>query len=247
VIIIEGETGESAYIIVEGKVEITRSRNGETIHLAFRNKGEIFGEMSIIDEKPRSATVAAVTEPTVKEVQQNGHLETVQSDQESAVNLLKSFFHRLREASHQVLEFKAELGQTIAAEITSSKVRLSATLEGLTPRAVQTLPFHPLVIAEFPFRIGRLSDDQLTHNDLMIPDEKPFQLSRHHITIFQQNGRIGVSDRGSTLGAEVNGKRFGGRSHSIGPIFFEGGEGILVLGSPESPYRYKVTVNVQGA
>ena len=203
--------------------------------------------MSIIDERPRSVTVTADTETNVEEIHQDELLETIHSDQESAVALLKSFFNRLREASQQVLELKSELGQSIAAEITSSKVRLSATLEGLTPRAAQTLPFHPLVIAEFPFRIGRLSDDQLTYNDLMIPDDQPFQLSRHHVTLFQRNGRLGVSDRGSTLGAEVNGQRFGGRSHSIGPVYFEESGGILVLGTNESPYRYKVTIEVKAS
>jgi CRP/FNR family transcriptional regulator, cyclic AMP receptor protein len=126
-----------------------------------------------------------------------------------------------------------------------NEVTLSATIQGLTPRAAETLPVNPLTIDHFPFRIGRTSGDPLTYNDLTINDEKPFQLSRHHVAIFEQNGRIGVSDRGSTLGVEVDGRRFGGRSHTIGPMFLEGEEGILVLGTAESPYRYKISIEAK--
>jgi hypothetical protein len=121
-------------------------------------------------------------------------------------------------------------------------VALSAVLEGLTPQAARSLPMNPFIIKEFPFRIGRMSRDSGTYNDLDIRDDRPFQLSRHHVIIFQENGRIGVCDRGSTLGAEVNGRRIGGRSRSEGPIFLENGEGILVLGTVGSPFRYKVSI-----
>jgi hypothetical protein len=203
--------------------------------------------MNITDEQQRHSHVAAETETPLDELHREGLLGMVQSDPDSAVPLLKSFFRRLRDASSQVLELKSTLGQTLVADGVSPKVMLYATLEGLTFRAAQSLPFHPLVIDSFPFRIGRLSGDLLTHNDLMIPDNRPFQLSRHHVTIFQENGRLGVSDRGSTLGAEIDGQRFGGRSHSIGPIFFKAGGGILVLGSSDSPFRYKVTIGVMGS
>jgi hypothetical protein len=214
------------------------------ITLNKQKKGDILGKMKIIDEKSRSSGDTADTETPLEQIHRDEFLEVDQSDSESAVSLLKSFFYRLREAGQQTLELKSAVGQTLLAEELSQKVRLSATLEGLTLRAAQTLPFHPFVIDEFPFRIGRLSDDLLTQNDLMIRDDRPFQLSRHHVTLFQRNGRLGASDRGSRLGAEVDGRRFGGRSHSIGPVFFESDGGILVLGTAESPFRYKVTIEV---
>lgn len=201
--------------------------------------------MDIINEQSRSAPITADIETTLSEMHQEEFLETAPADQESAVSLLKSFFHRLREAGQQVLELKTAVGQTLLAEETSQRVKLMASLEGLTLRAAQSLPFQPYVIEEFPFCIGRLSDDLLTHNDLMIPDDRPFQLSRHHVTLFQKNGRLGVSDRGSTLGAEVDGQRFGGRKHSVGPVFFGHSGGILILGTAESPFRYKVTIEVR--
>jgi EAL domain-containing protein (putative c-di-GMP-specific phosphodiesterase class I) len=60
VIFHEGERGFCAYMIERGRVEISVERSGQKIVLAHRGPGEVFGEMAIIDEKPRSATVTAL-------------------------------------------------------------------------------------------------------------------------------------------------------------------------------------------
>jgi diguanylate cyclase len=60
VIFQEGERGVCAYMIERGRVEISVERSGQKIVLAHRGPGEVFGEMAIIDEKPRSATVTAL-------------------------------------------------------------------------------------------------------------------------------------------------------------------------------------------
>ena len=63
----EGDAGDHAYLIKEGEVEIVR-RVGNTEHVLARlGRGEIFGEMSLIDDQPRMATarVAADAELAV--------------------------------------------------------------------------------------------------------------------------------------------------------------------------------------
>lgn len=56
----EGDLGYCAYIIVKGRVEVSTCKNGDHIVLARRGVGDIFGEMAIVDRKPRSATVRAL-------------------------------------------------------------------------------------------------------------------------------------------------------------------------------------------
>lgn len=56
----EGELGSCAYVIESGSVEISTRRGGSKVVLAQRGPNEIFGEMAIVDDKPRSATVTAV-------------------------------------------------------------------------------------------------------------------------------------------------------------------------------------------
>ena len=58
----EGEPGDCAYVIESGTVEISTRRGGERVVIAERFAGEIFGEMAIVDNRPRSATVTAATE-----------------------------------------------------------------------------------------------------------------------------------------------------------------------------------------
>jgi diguanylate cyclase len=58
----EGDKGGGAYIIDTGTVEVFVKRQGQDVRLAILGHGEIFGEMALIDERPRSATVRALSE-----------------------------------------------------------------------------------------------------------------------------------------------------------------------------------------
>lgn len=60
VIFREGQPGDVAYIIVSGRVCLTKSTDGGERIIAFIGENEIFGEMALIDAAPRMATAAAV-------------------------------------------------------------------------------------------------------------------------------------------------------------------------------------------
>ena len=55
----EGESAACAYLIQTGRVEIVTTRDGEDIHLTSLKGGQLFGEMALMDDKPRSATAVA--------------------------------------------------------------------------------------------------------------------------------------------------------------------------------------------
>ena len=59
----QGDVGVGAFIIRSGKVEVLQDRDGKQVKLATLGPGDVFGEMALLDEFPRSATVRAV-EPT---------------------------------------------------------------------------------------------------------------------------------------------------------------------------------------
>jgi CRP-like cAMP-binding protein len=61
----EGEVGDVAYIIESGKVHVTRESRGQSLHIATVCAGELVGEMALIDDAPRSATVTAVEDSEV--------------------------------------------------------------------------------------------------------------------------------------------------------------------------------------
>ena len=79
-------------------------------------------------------------------------------------------------------------------------------------------------------------------NDLELSDQIPWQISRHHLAFIVEDRRVGVVDRGSQLGASLDGRRFGGSDAEPGPVFLQGDRGMLVVGSPESPYEFELAL-----
>jgi Cyclic nucleotide-binding domain/FHA domain len=250
VIVQENDLGETAYVIEQGQVEVSKEVDGRHVHLAYLGVGETFGEMSMIDEKPRSATVTAVTQTVVSELRRDDFFNSFQTDPRVALTLLKVLFERLREADAMILRLQiADHQHALVPQgplvVVPPREPLSMTLEGMTPRATAALPVTPFPITHFPFRIGRQSADPLVYNDLMLPDSVPLQISRHHLAFIAPEGRVGVVDRGSTLGSWVDGQQLGGPSGLSGPVFFTGSEGLLVLGSRDSPFRYRVSLRAK--
>jgi CRP-like cAMP-binding protein len=247
VIFFENDMGETAYVIEEGRVEVLKNMDGNNVHLAYIGAGEPFGEMSIIDEKPRSATIVAVEKTAVREIHREDFVQNLQTDPEMTIRLLKVLFERLREANAMILQFhrpQAELGPLKAAQPQSAGDQSAAVvcLEALTPQARRALQDGSLEITKFPFRIGRRSSDPMVENDLSIPDAAPMQISRHHVALVKQDGGIGVRDRGSRLGSLVDGKRVGGHGGDPGIVLFTGTESSLVLGQEDSPFRFRVSI-----
>lgn len=61
-IITEGETGSSLYVVVSGEVKVyTKGPKGESVYLAKLGEGDFFGEVSVLTGKPRTATISAST------------------------------------------------------------------------------------------------------------------------------------------------------------------------------------------
>jgi len=57
----EGEEGKAAYLVLDGVLEVSRIIGDEARHLATLGRGEIVGEMALIDHQPRMGSVKAVT------------------------------------------------------------------------------------------------------------------------------------------------------------------------------------------
>ena len=59
----EGEAGDTAFVVLSGKVEISRRTNDKAIPIGVVNVGGMFGEMALIDEGGRMASAHAVEGP----------------------------------------------------------------------------------------------------------------------------------------------------------------------------------------
>ncbi len=65
IVVREGELADAAYIIIEGRCEVTRMDNGTPRVLRVMEAGEVFGETAILAGSPRTATVRALTDVTL--------------------------------------------------------------------------------------------------------------------------------------------------------------------------------------
>jgi CRP-like cAMP-binding protein len=88
----EGEAGTEAFIIAEGEADVALKRK----KLARLGPGQIVGEMSLIDQAPRSATVTAVTDMTLFVLDAREFWTMVSENPLVARKLLKNLAQRLR-------------------------------------------------------------------------------------------------------------------------------------------------------
>ena len=88
----EGDTGRGLYVILMGKAAVTKSQDGETVHLADIGPGDIVGEMSLLNEAPVSATVCTKTPATLLFLARELFLPLIE-----AVPALKAYFTELTE------------------------------------------------------------------------------------------------------------------------------------------------------
>jgi len=103
----EDDPGNSMFIIQTGIVEVSKTINKQKVVLAKLKKGSIFGEMALVDSKPRSATVTAITGATCLEMSRmlfNKRLEEIPKWMRSFYQILVD---RLRETDNKQSSLEA--------------------------------------------------------------------------------------------------------------------------------------------
>ena len=101
----EGEPGDRVFLILAGKVKISRrSTDGRENLLAVLGPGDIFGELSLFDPGPRSATVTAVTDATFLSLSHEDLLRWLDGRPAVARGLLNQLAVRLRKANDVVAD-----------------------------------------------------------------------------------------------------------------------------------------------
>ncbi|HLO75527.1 MAG TPA: cyclic nucleotide-binding domain-containing protein [Magnetospirillum sp.] len=88
----EGDMGDRAYLIQEGQIEIIK--NG--LPLATLGRGELFGEMALVDDQPRMATAKALTDVSVVIIGRDAFREKLSKADPFIRGLLNIFVRNIR-------------------------------------------------------------------------------------------------------------------------------------------------------
>jgi len=100
-IVRQGDTGVGAFTIKQGRVEAVQDRGGRQHKLAELKTGDVFGEMALLDEFPRSATVRAIEPTTCLGIQRWHFRGILESHPQIALALLPVLTKRLRNAERE--------------------------------------------------------------------------------------------------------------------------------------------------
>lgn len=103
VILLEEDAGTALFVIVKGKVKVSRNSNdGREVILTILGESDFFGEMAILDGLTRSATVTAIDESELFLIQRNDFLNLLYEHPEVSVALLQELTRRLRNADMKI-------------------------------------------------------------------------------------------------------------------------------------------------
>jgi CRP/FNR family transcriptional regulator/CRP/FNR family cyclic AMP-dependent transcriptional regulator len=99
----KGDPGTSMFAILEGQVKILLpSEAGDEALLAVLDRGDFFGELSLIDGQPRSATVVAAEPTETLVLHREALLRALTANPQIAAGLLRALSQRLRETDEFV-------------------------------------------------------------------------------------------------------------------------------------------------
>jgi CRP/FNR family transcriptional regulator, cyclic AMP receptor protein len=99
----EGDLTDSLYIVISGRLKVMMSdADGKEVILALLGPGEIVGEMGLIDDNPRSATVIAVEPSELLTISKREFRKCLAENFEMAMAVMKGLVRRLREADRKI-------------------------------------------------------------------------------------------------------------------------------------------------
>ncbi|HNX78039.1 MAG TPA: methyl-accepting chemotaxis protein [Candidatus Rifleibacterium sp.] len=108
----EGDKGDALYIVKSGKVNILKRNNsGVDSVLVSLGKGAVIGDMAIIDEQPRSASVATIQETTFFIITKDDFRNLLADVPDISFQILKLTTERLRATNQHLKELEASTNQ----------------------------------------------------------------------------------------------------------------------------------------
>ncbi len=103
IIMAAGDAIESLYIVISGRLKVMMSdADGKEVILSILGSGEYFGEMGLIDDNPRSATVVAIEACELLAITRRDFKKCLAENAEMTMAVMRGLVRRLREADRKI-------------------------------------------------------------------------------------------------------------------------------------------------
>ncbi len=103
VIILDGDESDSLYIILAGKVKVFLTDDeGKEVILNYQGAGEYFGEMALLDESPRSASVITLESSKIAVLSKHDFMQCLSEHPKIAMSIIRHLTTRLRSLTDKV-------------------------------------------------------------------------------------------------------------------------------------------------
>lgn len=116
IIVQQNASGDTFYIVISGRAKVTLLNvDGKEIVLAVLKEGDFFGELSLLDNEPRSASVIIMEDATVFSLTRTQFYQLITAHPDMLRKVLKEMCARLRDADEKIgsLAFLGVYGRTI--------------------------------------------------------------------------------------------------------------------------------------
>lgn len=257
-----GDYQKEAYRILKGKVAISKIVKNTPILLGILEKDDIFGELTLITDKPHYLTAQAMEAVEVEVLTEENFNKLILSNPQAILPYLNQLFESVRSALDTLsLESDDNISSPsvetdehhephvlFVTTVHNNLKQATLTLKANNDLTARRSPRPEMMIKKFPFSIGRENTSGGFHlfggNNFNIKDHIPLQVSRHHCVIEKEGNQFFIKDRGSRLGTIVNGEVLG---HETGKYKTEikVGKNTLTLGMKDSKIQYTITLSGQ--
>jgi CRP-like cAMP-binding protein len=108
----QGDDGDAAYVIMKGEVDIVAETPGGEIPLARVGENAIVGEIAILCEVPRTATVKAATRIDTLRIEKEHFLRLIREFPEIGIEVMRELADRLTRTTAELSQARTELKKT---------------------------------------------------------------------------------------------------------------------------------------